>query len=184
MCDENLPNFDTADICKRWGFINVYLYSNTSTFRIETVLSLQLVYLLATLQELICKKPSVLMFQRWQQYYVGVVEGQFCLGKLQSSIGWIKCENTLSGPLYCLILQTGVLRVNKNMFTACILCHTGTVSAVKSEKTCGHLCKMLIDFLLYFAAWFIYCRYSRLHVPCILDVPRGLWHASGESALF
>jgi hypothetical protein len=25
-----------------------------------------------------------------------------------------------------------------------------TVSAVKSEKTCGHLCKMLIDFLLFY----------------------------------
>jgi hypothetical protein len=39
-------------------------------------------------------------------------------GKVQPSIGCIKCENNLSETLYCLILLTGVLRANKNIFTA------------------------------------------------------------------
>ena len=29
MCQENLLYFDTVNICKRWGFLNVYLDPNT-----------------------------------------------------------------------------------------------------------------------------------------------------------
>jgi len=55
MCQENLLNFDTVDICKRWGFLNVYLDPNTWIVKVEAVLSLKLSYLSATLHEFIRK---------------------------------------------------------------------------------------------------------------------------------